>query len=277
MDKSCIIFACTILSPDRLFVLQEFLNSFEIYFKDVDIYVGINTGTLPEAIDLINSSQLNIQSINYGREELYTQSDASAFQVALHSLNLSNKEYSNYWFVHTKGAINSHSDYLRKWYLDNFISDRHNVEKYIEEHGVGSYGKLGLNFQYDQTYGETDTEIPLFENTITEQLPYTHASFFYIHTLYVITHKPMNKFLKLITNKWFTSKLDRYYFEGIFPFIVSRTGYYPYIENRIDCSNQDLKPPMERWLIHNKLKHNLKYKTDFHFNQLNPPYANSNA
>jgi hypothetical protein len=150
------------------------------------------------------------------------------------------------------------------------------VEKYIEEHDVGSYGKLGLNYQYGKKYNETDTEIPLFENIITEDLPYPHATFFYLHTIYVINKNPMRKFMELITDTWFNSKLDRYYFEGIFPFIVSRTGHYPYIENRIDCLNQDLQPPMECWLVHNKLEHNLKYKTDFHFNQLTPPYTNNN-
>ena len=277
MKKSCIIFACTILSKDRLFVLREFLDSLNNHFSDADIYIGLNIGTIPEAFELIQSSKLNIKSIKYSTEELYSQSDASAYQAALLGLKESNNQYSMYWFIHTKGGVNSHSDYLRKWYIDNFISDRQNVELYLNQTNAGSYGKLGLNYQYGKKYNETDTEIPLFENVITKDLPYPHATFFYIHTIYVVNEAPMHKFMELITDTWFNSKLDRYYFEGIFPFIVSRTGHYPYIENRIDCSGNDLQPAMEKWIIDNKLEHNISYKTNFHFNQLHPPYVNSNT
>tara|TARA_R110001606_G_scaffold47760_1_gene121595 strand:+ start:4329 stop:5162 length:834 start_codon:yes stop_codon:yes gene_type:complete len=277
MNKSCIIFACTILSTDRLFVLQQFLDSFKVHFNDADIYVGINTGTIPTAIKMLETSNLNIKCINQSPPELYTKSDASAYQAALLGLRVSTEQYSKYWFIHTKGSVNSHSDYLRQWYLDNFISDRKSIELHLNNTGDGSYGKLGLGYSYGKTYTETDTEIPLFNNIITEDLPYTHASFFYIHTLYTINNIPMHKFMELITDKWFVSKLDRYYFEGVFPFIVSRTGHYPYIENKIDCSGNDLQPAMENWLLTNKLKHKINYKTNFNFNQLNPPHVNSNS
>ena len=282
MNKSCIIFACTVFSKDRLFVLKQFIDSFEKNFLDSDIYVGINFGTIPEAEQLIRSSKLNVVSIDYCLESLYANSDASAYQSALHSLKNSGREYSNYWFIHTKGSVNSHSDYLRSWYIDNFISDRTNVESFLDLNPeFGSYGKLGIEFNPNKYYSETDTEISLFNSVITEDLPYTHANFFYIHTLYVLSNKPMKKFFSLITNNWFESKLDRYYFEGVFPFIVSRSGYFPYIENRTSCTGTDLSVGLRQWIDKNKLYQYEpfidSYKNNFAFDQLNPPYVNSNS
>jgi hypothetical protein len=282
MNNSCIVFACTVLSETRLFVLKQFLDSFKKYFDDADIYIGINFGSIPEVEETIKAYNLKVVSIDRCLETQYAGSDASAYQIALHSLKKTNKEYKNYWFIHTKGAVNSHSDYLREWYINNFIADRYNVESLIEAYpSIGSYGKLGLEFDPNRKYSETDSEIPLFENIITEELPYTHSNFFYIHTLYVMSNKTMKKFFSLVTNKWFESKLDRYYFEGVFPFISSRAGYFPYIENRTSCTGVDLNIGLTNWINNNNLQeyHNLVnlYKTNFNFHQLNPPYVNSNA
>lgn len=281
--SSCIIFSCTILNESRLFVLQEFLDSFRQHFIDADIYVGLNYNTIPQAKSLIEKSGLNIASLDYSSLELYSESDASAYQTALNKLKCANKEYDTYWFIHTKGGVNSHSDYLREWYCKTFISNRTEIELFLQSNpDIGSYGKLGLEYDYGRDYGEVDCDITLFKNDITDQLPCTHHSFFYIHSLYVITKKPMEKFLSLTSNIWFNTKLDRYYFEGVFPFIVSRSGYFPYIENQISAAGADLSYQHLDWIINNQLQnkyihlHN-QFKTNYSFHQLNPPYVNSNS
>jgi hypothetical protein len=185
-----------------------------------------------------------------------------------------------YWFIHTKGGVNDHSDYLRKWYCNNLISNRNEIELFLSENpNIGSYGKLGLEYDYNRIYENTDCDVPLFENIITDDLPYTRHNFFYIHTLYVITKQPIEKFFSLISDSWYNTKLDRYYFEGVFPFIVSRSGYYPYIENRYSCTGADLLPYINQWIEANHLDSYSMYtnlfKTNFTFNQLNPPYVNS--
>jgi hypothetical protein len=209
-------------------------------------------------------------------------SDASAYQIALFGLRLFNRKYDNYWFIHTKSSVNSHSDYLRSWYIKTFIGDRKNIEDFFKQNKeIGSYGKLGLECDYKKLSLSIDCQIPLVKNKITKALPYCHNNFYYIHTLYVIHKKPMRKFMRLITDKWFNTKLDRYYFEGIFPFIVSRSGYFPYLENRISCSGIDLLPLNESWIKENKLEKYDKfinsYKTNYSFHQLYPPYVNSYA
>jgi hypothetical protein len=280
--KSCIIFSCTIISEQRLIVLHRFLQTFQQHFSDSDLFIGINPNSLDEVESIINSYNLNVQFIQRCPVELYSDSDASAYQIALKGLRDSNSEYENYWFIHTKSGVNEHSNYLREWYIDNFLANRIPIETFINETpGIGSYGMLGLAYDEQKSYGKTDIEVDIFENTITDELPYTHAHFFYIHTLYVINKKPLQKFLSLITDNWFETKLDRYYFEGVFPFIVSRSGYFPYIENQFDCSSNDLTPKISDWITINKLEKYKKYintfKTNFTFNQLNPPHVNSNT
>lgn len=280
--KNCVIFACTIISEQRIFVLHKFLQTFKDKFKDHDIFIGINSVSLNYIEDIIQTYNLNIVSMERCNTELYSESDASAYQVALKNVLRSGNTYENYWFVHTKSGVNEHSNYLREWYINNFLTHCNDIETFINSNsGIGSYGMLGVEFNEFRDYGDTDCEIDLMKNTLTSSLPCTHSNFFYIHTIYVINHKPMKIFFDLITNKWFETKLDRYYFEGIFPFIVSRSGYYPYLENRYSCSDIDLHPYISRWVETNDLKIYKDYinsfKTEFTFKQEIPPYVISNS
>lgn len=277
--SSCIIFSATIINPEREFVLRRFLETFKAKFSDCDIYVGINPVSIPNLESIILEYGLNVQ-IATADFSLYNESDASGYQAAIKLLYDSGKRYDTYWFVHTKSGVNSHSDYLREWYIDNFLIYRNPIESYMNVKGVGSYGMLGLEYDFTRHYTETDTDISLWTNGISEELPYTHAYFFYIHTIYAISKGPMDKFLDLITDEWFTSKLDRYYFEGIFPFIVSRAGYFPYVQNGISVSGADLSEYQLKWVIDNQLQtkymHLLnQFKSNYNFKQLQPPYVNS--
>jgi hypothetical protein len=213
---------------------------------------------------------------------LYSDSDASAYQTALNGLRRSGKTYDKYWFVHTKSGVNKHSDYLADWYIHNFLANKQPIETFMNcNHGIGSYGMLGLEFNEHRNYPDTDCEIDIFRNTLTDKFPCTRANFFYIHSIYVIDSEPLNIFLNSVSDIWFNSKLDRYYFEGVFPFIVSRSGYFPYIENRYGCDAYDLQPNIDAWISSNNLEIYKKYsnifKTSYIFHQLNPPYVNSNT
>jgi len=138
-----------------------------------------------------------------------------------------------------------------------------------------------LEYDTNKLYSETDTEISLFQNNLSEELPHTHINFFYIHTLYVMRKEVLEKFFSLVTDEWFTSKLDRYYFEGVFPFIVSRSGYFPYISNKRSMNGLDLSKIHSSWISENNLISYEDYvdmhRTDYTFDQLNPPYVNSNT
>jgi hypothetical protein len=99
--------------------------------------------------------------------------------------------------------------------------------------------------------------------------------------MYIVRGEVLDKFFSLVTDKWFQSKLDRYYFEGVFPFVVSRSGYFPYISNRCSMNGVDLLEIHRNWILENNLlsynKYLDTYRTNYNFNQLKPPYVNSNA
>jgi hypothetical protein len=280
--NSCVLFSCTITKHSRLHVLREFIEALSRNFKNSDVFVGINYNSLPETENILKSSGLKIKGIERASEELYTESDASAYQAALRLLKKSRYTYDFYWFVHTKSGVNKHSDSLKKWYIHNLLSKKENIEEFLKAMPeVGSYGLLGVEYDKNKVYLEKDCEIKLIENELSKELPYTHANFFYLHTIYVLTKNPLSRFFELTTQEWFNTKLDRYYFEGIFPFIVSRTGYFPYVENRYSCNSKDLSTYINEWIEENNLEHYKKFynlfKTDFYFHQLNPPYVNSNS
>ena len=145
--SSCIIFAVAILSKDREFVLRRFLETFKLKFPDSDLYIGINPGSIDNIECIINEYSLNTQIAKVD-VSLYNKSDASAYQAALKLLYNSGKKYNNYWFVHTKSGVNSHSDYLREWYINNFLSRRSYIENFINMKDIGSYGMLGVELNH---------------------------------------------------------------------------------------------------------------------------------
>ena len=273
MKNSCVIFACSIFSEDRLFVLRDFLKSLEDNFSESDIYIGINYGSIAKVENIIKEYNIKCTISRLEDETQYSLSDASAYQLALKLLKDSTKKYEYYWFIHTKSGVNSHSNYLRGGYIEKLIKRKSHIESLLSENkDFGSYGLLGLEFDENKNYQETDTEISLFENKKTEALKYNHAPFFYIHSLYVIDKRPIEMFFDNVTDIWFTSKLDRYYFEGIFPFIVSRSGYIPYLANRISCIGTDLKLSIDNWISKELNKNTeISYETSYFFDQLNPP------
>ena len=211
-------FSATIISSNRLFVLRRFLETFKSKFPESDVYIGINPVSIPEVESVILEYELPVQ-MTRADISLYNESDASGYQAAIKLLYDSGKRYDNYWFVHTKSGVNNHSDYLREWYIDNFLSNKAPIESYIKTKNLGSYGMLGLEYDFTRHYTETDSDISLWTNGISEELPCTHSYFFYIHSIYAIAAGPMNAFLDLITDVWFTSKLDRYYFEEIIGYL----------------------------------------------------------
>lgn len=273
MKNSCVIFACSIFSQDRLFVLRDFLKSFEDNFSQSDIYIGINYGSIVEVEDTIKEYNIKCTISRLEDESRYSLSDASAYQLALKLVKDSNKKYDYYWFIHTKSGVNSHSNYLRGWYIEKLIKRKSYIESFLNENkDFGSYGLLGLEFDENRNYQETDTEISLFENKKTDALKFNHSPFFYIHSLYVIDRRPIEVFFDNVSDVWFASKLDRYYFEGIFPFIVSRSGHIPYLANRISCVGTDLKSSIDSWILKELNKNTeINYETSYSFDQLNPP------
>lgn len=262
--KSCVVFAASIFDQSKLHVLHEYLNIFKNNYNDCDFYIGINHGSINEVEEVISSYKLNCFVVR-SPQHLYCQSDASAYQVALKLLKKSISRYELYWFAHTKGAVNHRPD-ERSMYLNLMFSNRNKIESLFEEYeNIGSYALRGVSTSAAGDNWATfnrDHDIQICANLITKDLPYTHVNWSYIETMYVLNKNSVEKFLSLTTDQFYETRIqERCYFEVIFPWIASRCGYFPYIEES-GCyfdKNISLKNITNNWIIQNNLLHLSNY------------------
>lgn len=259
--KSCVIFAVSIFNSERLFVLREFLETFKHKFSDCDHYIGINYGSVPEVEKVIEEYGLSSQVIRLVDESLYCGSDASAYQIALTLLRDSGKQYDVCWFAHTKGAVNGRV-VERSMYLNELYGNRVHIENLFESYSqLGSYALRGVsigaggdvwaNFNNDHC-------IEICSNKPYDNLQYTHVNWSYIETMYAIKGNVVESFIRNTPRDFYATKMqDPCYFEIIFPWTVSRCGYFPYIkQSTCFWGNVNLKQITKEWIDCNNL-HNL--------------------
>lgn len=263
--KSCIIFAVSIFEESKLHVLQEFLNVFKEKFSDCDYYIGINYGSVPSVEEMIDSYQLNAEIVRLTDPSLYAESDASAYQLALWSLKKSKKSYELYWFAHTKGGVNYRPN-ERSLYLNKLFGNRLNVEALFSAHEfIGTYALRGVSGSAAGDVWATfnrDHHIDICSNKLTKELPCTHVNWSYIETMYVMNKHVVETFLEISPKQFYDTKIEeRCYFEVIFPWIATRLGYFPYIEepNCFFGNGTNLKDITRTWIYENNLHQLLKY------------------
>jgi hypothetical protein len=258
--KSSVIFAVSIFDENKIHVLDEFFNEFKRNFSDCDFYIGINYNSLPQVESIIESYRLNTFVSRVVKSELYTGSDASAYQAALKLLKYNNKSYDIYWFGHTKGAVN-HRPFERSLYLKELFGNRLEIESlFLNNPKLGSYALRGVSRSAGRldwaTYNK-DHEIHLCENVITNELPFTHVNWSYIETMYVINKESVETFLNVTTDNFYNNRISEpCYFETVFPWVATRCGYFPYIKQS-ECffKERNLKDITREWIENNKLYH----------------------
>lgn len=262
--KSCVIFAVSVFDHSKLHVLHEYLNTFKSHYQDCDFYIGINHGSISEIEQVIDSYGLSSKKTRVPYD-LYCGSDASAYQAALKLLKQSNLKYDIYWFAHTKGAVN-HRPGERSLYLDNLFRNRLDIEKLFQDHEyIGSYALRGVSTSAAGDNWATfnrDHIIEICSNKITNELPYTHVNWSYIETMYAINKNCVETFLSLTKEDFYSVKIEeRCYFEVIFPWMVTRLGYFPYIKQSGCFFNQSisLKNITHKWIVDNQLLHLVNY------------------
>jgi hypothetical protein len=259
--KSVIIFAASIFKEERLYVLREFLQSFSENFKDCDFYIGVNYGSIPNLEDVIKEYNLNCEVSRVTNAKLYTESDASAYQEALKLLKNSGKRYDLYWFLHTKGSVNDRVN-ERKMYIDEYLLNRNKIEQMFESHPLlGSYGLRGNPIVGDGAISICyDVEIPLTHNEKTPYFSCTRNDWIYIETLYIIRKEPVDTFLDNTTDVFYSTKLNRWYFEQNFQWVTTRCGYFPYIIQKPSFTKSiDINEITKRWIEENNLPHLLPH------------------
>ena len=258
--KTGIVFSISIFDPNKLYVLTEFLEVFKTAFSECDYYIGINYGTVPEVERLIADYGLNAVVARVQDASLYCGSDASAYQAALALLKASGKHYEMYWFAHTKGAVNDRPT-ERGMYLRELFGDRANIEQLFQSYDqMGSYALRGVSKGAagdDWAVFNRDHYIQICSNDVYSELRYKHINWSYIETMYVIKGEAVQTFLKNTPDEFYSTKIQEpCYFEIIFPWVVSRCGYFPYIKNnRCFWGSIDLKDITKQWIDDNNLQH----------------------
>jgi len=261
--KTCVIYAASIFDSLKIYVVNDFFSTFKTHFPDADFYVGVNYGSLPSLEEEIRKYGLNC---NIGRLQdgnLYTKTDASAYQVAINVLKQTGKTYDIYWFAHTKGGANSR-DEIRRMYLDEMFGKRESIEKMFEEYPMlGSWGIRGnsvsaANIQWKDY--NVDSFIPICANIKQPPFNYTHVNWSYIETLYVLKKEAVESYVQQLPPEFFITKLDPWYFETVPGWIPSRCGYFPYVKEKRDFwGHCDLTDITKLWIEENGLTQQLPY------------------
>lgn len=209
---------------DRLYIGMEFLKCFKKHFADVDLYVGINPGTTPEFITLLEQERDSFKSLNYTTvpDELYCRSDASGYQAALKLLKESGKEYDLVWFGHTKGG--HYNDPFRaecrRHMITDFFSDRKRITDLLNAHKeAGVFGNV--------VTVDLEPEKPNHVlNHYYKKFEYDCTDIAYLYTFYVIKGFIVHEFVNNCEEDfWLDNLRDRYWFEGNFPHISTKMGY----------------------------------------------------
>lgn len=254
--KTCVIYAAYIPNSPKLNVIREFFSVFKSQFHDADFYIGINPGSIPNTINTIKEYGLNCQFVN-AQENLDTTTDASAYQAALKLLKDSGNKYDVYWFGHTKGGSNPREE-ERRLYINEFFSKRKEIEDMFEQHPhLGSWGIRGNYMASSGKKWDTynvDSCISICGNKKFPPFNYTHVNWSYIETMYALKGKPVEEFINIVPDDFFTTKLDPWYFETVMPWVPSRCGYFPYVKNqRCFWNTENLSEITKKWIEENNL------------------------
>src|ERR1035437_3390636 len=257
--KSCVIFAASIFDSSKMNVLRDFCLSFKKNFSDCDFYIGINSGTVPNLRDTISEYFGRDGGINniasFVTPDLYTNSDASAYQAALRVVR--KLKYDCYWFIHTKGGVNSRDD-IRQMYLNEMLEKRKEIEDMFEKYPqLGSWGIRGNSISaagVKWNEYNVDSGVPICGNVKLPPFNYTHVNWSYIETLYVLKGEPVENYLTAQSDEFFKTKLSPWYFETVMPWVPSRCGYFPYVKTKRDFWNKcELTDITKQWIDENKL------------------------
>ncbi len=215
MMKRALVFASFMPNVRRTL---KYTDTIKRYFPDFDVYVGINSCT-PLFKQLLHGEGFtNTIEVDKAIE---VNSDASAYQAGLKLLKSQGKTYDAVYFTHTKGA--SYPD-DQQWivscdsYFTGFCERRNVINEMLSAPGVGGVSYVGRAEPMNGSGYSTDVARyyqPRFEDV---------KDIMSLTTSYAIKGEVLHQFLDTVDPKFFTDKLDRYFFETSFPLIVDKFG-----------------------------------------------------
>lgn len=261
--KTAVIFSVTVFDENRAWMIDKWIDQLKTYFSDCDIYIGINPGTHDNVYQKILNCDLKNLCISVAGQQLYCESDASGYQVALKMVKAQKKQYDRYWFIHTKGGVNHRQDRF-EYYLNEFLGKKPQITSFLDANPhIGSYGHYGVGQSADgvtqwKTLNHLEFDhanIPIVHNIPYDKLTCTHINWSYVETFFIMNGSPVNWLLEKADDNYFNTKIkNRWYFEVVFPWLSSRYGLYPYVKNGISQFSQiDLNITTRGWETENHL------------------------
>ena len=212
---NAVVFAAYFPNRHRV---QIYLDTLKKYYKDCDVYIGLNS-SFPGANEYLESQ--GFPNVIQVTKALEVNSDASAYQAALLLLRSTNKNYDIIYFSHSKGT--SYPEETR-WkescndYFIQFMSRRSEVDNLISD-TIGGVSFVGRK-EAMNTSGyskEMDVYCSILKQKEVEDI-------MSLITMYAIKGSIVKYFLDNCITSFFTNKLDRYFFETSFPLIVDKSG-----------------------------------------------------
>lgn len=101
-----------------------------------------------------------------------------------------------------------------------------------------------------------DLVVPVCANTKFPPFNCTHVNWSYLEGMYVLKGVAVDAYVKLLTDAYFDTRMDRYYFETVPPWLPSRCGYFPYVKRKM-CFwahlNRNLQDVTKQWIDENNL------------------------
>lgn len=267
--KSCILFSISIESEEKLYVLQEYLQTFKTYFSDCRFYIGINYGSHPSIENIISSYNLNTKIERVVDKNFHVSSDASGYQKCLQMLKNDTEHYDICWFAHTKGGFNGR-DEQRNLYLENFFPRRIQIENIFDKFpslGVVGYrcgGYMWHNHQNNKCLQNQERFIrDIWGEESTELFKYTFCELIIIETMFAmnaeILYKFLEKYPEFLYNPLNTIPTAQWIIELELANIVpTRMGYFPLVLSKENWMNGgSLKNEIDSWIDNWIKKNNL--------------------
>lgn len=282
MIKSCVVFSVSVASSDKLFVLEEFLDTLQKYYSDTKIFIGINITAHPDIESIIARYDLDCEVQRLKDERLYVSADPAGYQLALKMFLNSKEKFDVIWFMHTKGGYNPR-DMERKLYLENFYPKKEYIEnKFKQLPKLGVYGYRGIKYDWIHKHPYLQSKRDILTERLVQDIwgdapsklfKYSICPLLIIETMFAMRAEIMYKFLEeypefLHTpmNKLTQETEARYYFEGeICNFIPTRMGYYPaVIERNLFLKKEDAQPLVREWISENDFKEYELYESSLY-------------
>jgi hypothetical protein len=217
-------------------VIDFYIDLLNNYFKDFDIYIGVNG-----VVDDWLLSRIKNFKFEEVLENIKINSDSCGYITALSILKKSNLKYSSCYFFHTKGSSHKNLDSsieYRYLMLKDFCCNIKKHRKMFEDNSM-----IGIIGHEPSIFSVEEHIINSLKIKNDLKLPYQPIGFFYCGTHYIMRGEIVYNIIHKLPDGFFNQNIyelcgfDRYFFEGVFKSIPEMCGYEPVIIREDEYKN----------------------------------------